>query len=337
MGRLGVSIATGILAVAALALAIVALAVADDKKSTQAQRGKCSTALRADRTDTAKKYKKQHSKGGSDASPKTRSKGRAARARRTAAGRRARQASERGAAVPQPVDVQGRATEGLAQLTYPFARDREPMLRHQTFRLPEGLPASLVRVVAINDVQTGAGKTFPISQVSGQVVDVGQGRLVTVAVCLEPDGVGPGTYSGGVLVGRGERVAPVTVSATLQDTRWGFVVLAALIGGIAGLGFKLFADKRAEWLPDALLKNVWSPRFAVALGAMFVTGLYSYLTIYADDSTFDANLANLWRVTAETFAGTVAAKAITDLAGRPSPSRGEVNADAAPALDPHNA
>ena len=41
---------------------------------------------------------------------------------------------------------------------------------------------------------------------------------------------------------------------------------------------------------------------------------------YADDPTFRCSAPSLWRITAETFAGTLAAKAITDLAGRPDVS-----------------
>jgi hypothetical protein len=55
----------------------------------------------------------------------------------------------------------------------------------------------------------------------------------------------------------------------------------------------------------------------VALGAIVVVGFYSYRTIYLDDPTFSADAGSLWRVTAEVFAGTIAAKAVTDLAGWP--------------------
>jgi len=85
----------------------------------------------------------------------------------------------------------------------------------------------------------------------------------------------------------------------------------------AGLFVKLYSDVATEGLPDRLVPNLWSSRMLVAVGAGLATGVYSYLTIYADDPTFVARFSDVWRVTAETFAGTLAGKALTDLAKPP--------------------
>ena len=141
---------------------------------------------------------------------------------------------------------------------------------------------------------------------------------MTVAFCVDPmtpEEMPGGTYLGTALVGAGDRQTAVTLSATVQDDRWYRVILAALIGLVGGLWVKLFADTRSDGLPNTRNANLRTTRTLVAVGAGLVTAFYSYRTIYADDPTFVASLDNLWRVTAEVFAGALAAKGLTDLAG----------------------
>jgi hypothetical protein len=228
-----------------------------------------------------------------------------------------RRSSRRAAARPQPVNERGERVAGVAQLAYPFDDDRRPMVRHQPFSIPADMRRDKVRVtVPFGDLLDAQGRPLPSGQVKARVVRRGPGRLVTVGVCINPQLPGEmrgGTYTGAALVGVGDRVTPITLEATVRDDRWHFVGTAALIGVIAGLLFKFFADTASV----GLRRNLTSPRILVAIAAGLVTGIYSYLTIYADDPTFHAEFKNLWRVTAEVFAGTLAAKALTDLA-RPS-------------------
>jgi hypothetical protein len=214
---------------------------------------------------------------------------------------------------PTAVDVQGQETKGAAQLTFPIGWHHAPMVRHQTFQLPASMDHSAVRVAAVNDVQTTAGEVIPPSGLAARVLPAGAGPLATVAVCIDPDGMVPGSYTGGLLVGTGSRMTPLSLQATVKDSRWWLAVLAALVGATAGLFVKLFADNRTWGSPKGLGGHLFSPRGLFTLGAAATVCVYSYLTIYADDPTFGCSAAGLWRITAETFAGTLAAKAITDL------------------------
>ena len=109
-------------------------------------------------------------------------------------------------------------------------------------------------------------------------------------------------------------MTPITLQATVQDDRLGFVIGAALLGLIAGLYVRLFADKKTS---DHVtrLRDVSRPRYAVRIAAGVVVAFYSIRTIYLDDPTFDAEAGELWRITAEVFAGTLAAKTLSDLTG----------------------
>jgi hypothetical protein len=218
---------------------------------------------------------------------------------------------------PTAVDVRGQETQA-AQLTFPFGWHHAPMVRHQTFQLPPGMDASAVAVAAVNDLQTAGADIVPPGGLVGRVVATGPGPLATVAVCIDPNGLVPGSYAGGLLVGAGSRMTPLSLQATVKDQRWWLAVLAALVGATAGLFVKLFADQRSWDLPGVFGRHVLGPPLLITLGAGATVCVYSYLTIYADDPTFGCSAASLWRITAETFAGTLAAKAITDLARRPS-------------------
>jgi hypothetical protein len=221
--------------------------------------------------------------------------------------------------LPQPVDASGQPVAGV-RLTFPFGADRTPIIRYQPIRLPEGIdPPDLQISVPFGDVTRDAGRPLPRRQVRGYVVGTDVGRVVTVAICVNPalpTEIRPGAYTGTALVGAGERATALSFEITAQDDRNERVILATVLGVLAGLVVKLFADFRDPLLPNRTLVNLISPRTLVAVGAGVVTGVYSYLTIYADDPVFLADFGSLWRVTAEAFAGTLAAKALTDLTGR---------------------
>src|SRR4051794_26390838 len=213
---------------------------------------------------------------------------------------------------PVSVDSRAEPLASPAQLNFPFEDGRETLVRHQVFKAPTGVPVGLMQVSApFGDVSDADGNVVPYTQLAGRITRRGPGALFTVAVCINPAGpteLQPGTYSGAVLVGARNLLSPVTVQATVQDDRWWRVALAALIGGLAGLFVKLYGDMRV--LGGRRRQHILSAKFAFALGAAGVTAVYSYLTIYVDDPTFVASGDNLWRVTAEVFAGTLAAKAL---------------------------
>jgi len=225
------------------------------------------------------------------------------------------------------VDAQGKPVQGNTTLRFTFGSDRDVRIRRQTLRLPAGTSRSTVQAALINDF-ADAQNDHVLPAEEGQVL-LGFQRTsapgtVTLVTCIDPDG--PGTLHPGSYVG----AAAVTTSAgpsstlgmqvTAKDRRWWLVLAFAFAGGCAGIIVKLFADKQlvGDRTSIDLRSNVLRPRTLVALAAGVTTAVYSYLTIYADDATFSAEFGTLWRVAAETFAGTLAAKALTDLAGPPS-------------------
>ncbi len=163
------------------------------------------------------------------------------------------------------------------------------------------------------------GRPLPSSQIRGYVVKRGPGDFVTIAVCVNPSlptELDPGAYEGAALIEAGPHVKTVPLTIQVQDDdRWA-VILAAAIGVIAGLAVKLFADRRDPKYADRMQDNLFSLRTGFAIAAGIVTAVYSYLTIYDDDPTFNASFANLWRLTVEVFAGTLASKALTDIGSR---------------------
>lgn len=230
--------------------------------------------------------------------------------------------------LPQAVDSEGAPIAGAAQLVYPFGTDRDAITRRQAFLIPKDMNADKLTVtLPFQDVTDTEGRPLTAAHLRAVVQPIGPGRLVTVALCINPDHpteMRAGTYSGTALFGVDERVTPVTLQATVQDDRWLIVFLCALAGLLAGLFIRLFADTQST---DALkrLRHVSWPRILATVGAGLVVAFYSYRTIYLDDPTFYAGTGDLWRVTAEVFAGTIAAKAITDLAGQQQERRGVRN------------
>ena len=234
--------------------------------------------------------------------------------RRTPAARR------RAAEGPQPVDARAQPAEAQAELVYAFGSDRDPLLHRQAFEVPSGMsPAAVEVTIPFADFEdVSSARPLPPGHLRAQVHPRGPGRLVSVAFCVDP--MTPSEMPGGAfvataLVGAGDRQTAVTLSATVQDDRRYRVLLAALVGLVAGLFVKLFADTRSDGLPNTKWANFKTTRTLFAVAAGLVTAFYSYRTIYADDPVFVASLDNLWRVTAEVFAGAIAAKGLTDLAG----------------------
>lgn len=221
---------------------------------------------------------------------------------------------------PEAVNEQAQSSPGPVELNYPFGSSRDPILHRETFRVPADMKLDDVAVtVPFGEMaEVGSGRPLPPGHVLAAVNAPGPGRLVAVSICVNP--VHPrempaGTYVGTALIGVDDRQTPVTLRVTVQDDERGLVILAALLGLVVGLWVKLFADSHTENLPSSKWENLRSPRSWFAIGAGLVAAFYSYRTIYADDPTFAASLDNLWRLTAETFAGTLAAKGLADLAG----------------------
>jgi hypothetical protein len=224
------------------------------------------------------------------------------------------------------IDAQGKPVQGVTQLKFTFGSDRTERIRRQTFRLPAGTGKSTVQAALINDFADSQNEQVMPSEDSQ--VAVGFQRTsprgtVTLVVCIDPDGPGvlhPGSYVGAAAVTTSTGpAATISMQVTAQDPRWWLVLAFAFAGGLAGIVVKLFADSQTAG-EKGIRQHVWTARTLVAVAAGLVTAVYSFLTIYADDPTFSADFGTLWRVAAETFAGTLAAKALTDLAGRPAAS-----------------
>jgi hypothetical protein len=220
---------------------------------------------------------------------------------------------------PVPIDSQGEPVAGSVQLTFTFGSDREPMTRRQAFLLPEGMsPSAVTATVPFQDVTDQDGRPLADAHLRGVVQHTGPGRVVTLAISVDPDApeeMRAGTYTGTALVGVGDRMTPVTLQATVQDDRLWLVIAFAAVGVIGGLFVRLFADKQSLIHINAL-HEVSNPRIVVTVVAGMIVGFYSIRTIYLDDPTFYAGAGDLWRVTAETFAGTLAAKTLSDLGGK---------------------
>ena len=219
---------------------------------------------------------------------------------------------------PLPIDPQGEPVAGSVQLSYAFGSSREPMTRRQAFLVPDDMsPSAVTATVPFQDVTDQDGRPLSDAHLRGVVQHTGPGRVVTLAVCLDPDTpeeMRAGTYTGTALVGVGDRVTPVTLQATVQDDRLLLVIAFAAAGVLGGLFVRLFADTQLGHFEK--LRDISTTRMVTTVVAGMIVGFYSIRTIYLDDPTFYAGAGDLWRVTAETFAGTLAAKTLSDLGGR---------------------
>ncbi len=218
---------------------------------------------------------------------------------------------------PQPVDPQGEPVAGSAQLVFTFGTGRDAMTRRQAFDRPRTWTTRVTVTLPFQDVIDDEGRHSPPRTCTRSAPwrprQAGDDRVLR-----EPGravGDGRGTYTGTALVGVDERVSAVTLQSTVQDDRPWLVALFALGGVIAGLFVRLFADKNSTAHIQSIL-HVSRTRMIVTVGAGLVVGFYSFETIYLDDPTFDANLVDSFGVSAEVFAGTLAAKTLTDLWGQ---------------------
>jgi hypothetical protein len=292
-------------AVAALALVVIA---ARNEPTT----GRCASKLtRAERTFVKRPAPAGVPAAGRDGAP--------------ASGGGAASAEDR----PQPVDGGGHPVKGVPEMAFKFGRDREPMVLHQPIRLPAGMnPAPDLVSAPFGDVVSEDGRPLPGGQIRGYLTP--SGEVTTVTICVNP-GLAtmfePGSYTGTAVVGRGERTMALPLRVTVQDTAWWWVAAAAAIGVVAGLAVKVAADVQSSDHSNTVWKNVWHVRTLFAAGAGVVAGVYSFLTIYYDDPTFKADFGGVWRVTVEAFAGTLAAKALTDLTGKSKTRKDEEKAE----------
>jgi len=165
--------------------------------------------------------------------------------------------------VPLAVDQRAEVREGGAGVGLAFGDDRTPMVRRQAFLMPKGVDLKKVAVtVPFGDAAQADERPLPAGHVRADVVGRGPGRLVSVAVCVNPqlpDELLGGTYTAGALVGAGEVLAPMSLEVTVQDDRGWLVALAALVGVAAGLFIKLYSDMATDGLPDELLETSGAP------------------------------------------------------------------------------
>jgi hypothetical protein len=305
-GRLGSIVVATLVAAVAVGVSDTAGAPLD---SCQSQADSAAEVVTPTPTATAR------------ARPTRRAARRAAARRRQAA--RASQFAAPATGLPRAIDAEGKPIAGAAQLVFKFDTHHDPITRVQAFLIPRDMaPSAVTATVPFQDVTDGSGRPLSASHLRAVVRHTGPARVVTVALCLDPDApseMRAGTYTGTALVGVNARVTPVTLQATVQDDRWLLILLFPLAGVVAGLFVRLFADQQST---DHIqrFRQVSRPRVIATIGAGLVVAFYSYRTIYLDDPTFYAGAGDLWRLTAETFAGTLAAKTLTDLAGpQPEP------------------
>ncbi|MDO8185426.1 hypothetical protein Q5424_09730 [Conexibacter sp. JD483] len=252
-------------------------------------------------------------------------RGTSVRARRRTSVQAKRRAGARARARTTPaivaIGAQGRPATGPVTMRVALGSDRGVVVRRQAFRLVS-VRAGAVRAIAVNDFLTADGeRTMPIGQrqlvtwVEPLATDP---ALVQVVVCYDPrqpTAIDAGTYSGGLMVLAGA-AAPVPLGLTIsaRDTSPVPAVLAALLGLVAGIFVRIGADRR--WGPiEVDWTYVLNFRFWVMIGGGVAAAVYSYLTLYAADPVFDVSVASLWQLSAQTFAGTLASKAATDLIG----------------------
>lgn len=300
----------GIPLVLALVLSVAALTVSGDAKAKEAP----TTSVATSRCPGLLGL----TGGSSSGSSQTLKVSTTARARARA---RSRARARAKAQAIVALGAQGRPAAGAVALRIALGSDRDPVLRRQTFRI-SGVRARDVRVVSVNDLTDATGDhALPIARrqlLARTVAARATGRLVHVSLCFDPErpvAMRPGSYTGGfmVIAGRSAPI-PIGITITARDDRTWPAVLAALLGLLAGIFVRIGADRR--WGPIVIdATYVFNFRFWVMLGGGTSAAVYSYLTIYQADSVFDGSATSLWKLTAQTFAGTLASKAVTDLIG----------------------
>lgn len=243
----------------------------------------------------------------------------------------------RGALVP--VGGRGERISSQPLIRMPLGTNRDPQIRRQAFELPPGVRVGQVAAGPIGDLSIAdGGGAAPIGQnqlTYRAVSSRASSRIVTIIVCYDAGGptrVRGGRYQGALAVGARQRaVAGLPIEVTVRDNRYWRPIAAALVGLLAGLAVRLIAERRQRGAPGTAMAGseeedhtsvpVLNARFLITAGSGLAAAVYAYTTIYANEPVFDATFSNVWRITVETFTGTLAGKAVTDLARISGPAR----------------
>ena len=114
--------------------------------------------------------------------------------------------------LPRPVDTQGEPVAGAVELTYAFGPERAPITRRQAFLIPEDMnPNAVTATVPFQDVIDEHGRPLSAAHLRAVVEPTGPGRVVTVAICLDPDSpteMRAGTYTGTARLASGSASRP---------------------------------------------------------------------------------------------------------------------------------
>ncbi|HET8863611.1 MAG TPA: hypothetical protein VFM94_10215 [Solirubrobacterales bacterium] len=210
-----------------------------------------------------------------------------------------------------------------ATLVMDFGSKRNREVRTQTYRLSGNLNPDTVRVAPVNDFVSG-NKPLPIGheQLTYRVgVDKATG-LVNVRVCYDPGGYAeptPGRYVGAMMVSvQGAAAVPMAVEFTVRDNELAGVVIALLIGIVAGAlvqAIAMYQQAPQDTRPSGWRPYLFNLRTLVSVGAGVVAAIATYSKAVDGDPTWNATAATLLSLASATFFGTLAAKTAADLKG----------------------
>jgi hypothetical protein len=204
-----------------------------------------------------------------------------------------------------------------------FGDNRSREVRTQTYSLSKGLDPSTVRVSTVNDIVSGS-KTLPIGhqQLTYRAYDNPTTGLVNVRVCYDPGGYrepSAGRYVGALLVtAPGAKASPLAVEFTVRDNATAEVILALLVGILAGTAVQAiatFQQTPKNDRPSKKLSYILNFRSVTSIGIGVVAAVGTYGKFVEGDPIWSATGPSLLSLAGATFGATLAAKTAVDLKG----------------------
>ena len=211
---------------------------------------------------------------------------------------------------------------GDATLVMDFGGDRSREVRTQTYSPSPDIDPSTVRVSTVNDIVSGS-KTLPIGhkQLTYRAY-VNQAGLVNVRVCYDPGGFrepAAGRYVGALLVlAPGAKATPLAVEFTIRDNETAEVILALLIGILAGTAVQaiaMFQQTPKNDRPSKKLSYILNFRSLISIGIGVVAAIGAYGKFVEGDPVWAATGPSLLSLAGATFGAILAAKTAVDLKG----------------------
>jgi len=210
-----------------------------------------------------------------------------------------------------------------ATLVMNFGASRGRDVRTQTYSLSGGLDPSTVRVSTVNDIVNG-NKPLPIGheQLTYRAGANPTTGLVNVRVCYDPGGYhqpDPGRYVGALLVtAPGAKAVPLAVEFTFRDDETAGVIIALLVGILAGTivqAIAAFQQAPAASRPSGIRPYIVNFRSLASIGAGVVAAIGTYGKVVEGDPIWNASAPTLLALAGATFGATLAAKTFIDLKG----------------------